>query len=179
MIEGEGISQLWPAGCDGKRPWPAVLQQLSVLDIRMAYRPVREERAAVVKKCRLRHECSDRTMDVSLADNGDAFIIQKRVCSAWHDPDLSLEGIPALYRNRLASIFPCKVPHRYLQHRDCLGLRIGNHDIHLLPDVTKDAFHRIPFILADPLHLLSQLRHRNGGELDIELLKKLSFVAHR
>ena len=77
MAECQRIGDLWCFSCHGDRPWSAVLQKLTIFDIRMADGPVCKEASGISHSCCLYHQCGDRTVNVSFADNRDSFFVQK------------------------------------------------------------------------------------------------------
>ena len=96
VVERERIRDARLARRDRDRPRAAVLQELAVLDVRVADRPIRKEGARFAHRRGLGQKRRDRAVDIRLADDRDALFIQKRVRRAGHDAELALQGVPAL-----------------------------------------------------------------------------------
>ena len=70
----------------------------------------------------LYHQRRDGSMDIRLTDNRDSLFVQKGVCCARHNADLTLQGIPALDGNRIAGIFCSQILHGNFQGRNIFQL---------------------------------------------------------
>lgn len=76
----------------------------------------------IVQAGSLYHQRRDGSMDIRLTDNRDSLFVQKGVCCARHNADLTLQGIPALDGNRIAGIFCSQILHGNFQGRNIFQL---------------------------------------------------------
>ena len=117
-------------------------------------------------------------MDVGLADDGDALVVEERVRRAGHDAELALQGVPALDGRRVAVVLLHQPLHGHREARDVRELLVRDLDVHVLTAVGDGLLHLAA--LGDGFFdLRRQLRQGDGRELDVELLQQLTLVAHR
>ena len=144
----------------------------------MAHRPVGEERALHAHARRFHQNRCDRPVDIRLAGDGEALLIEKAVRGARHDADLILKRVPALDAARIAAVLLGKRTHRALERGDIFELFVRNGYFEILTAV----FDRLPHMLSFRLRLLhlgGELGERHGRKLNVELFQKLPLVAHR
>ena len=154
-----------------------MLQQLAVLVVRVAYRPVCKEASLIVQAGSLYHQRRDGSMDIRLTDNRDSLFVQKGVCCARHNADLTLQGIPALDGNRIAGIFCSQILHGNFQGRNIFQLFRFDLYAHIGIAVRNDVCYLGSFCFCF-FHLFGQFRQRNRRKLDVEFFQQLALVAH-
>ena len=72
-----------------------MLEQLAVFDVRVTDGPVSKEGAGPVVGCGLHQQGGNGPVDVSLADHGDALVIEQGVGGAGHDAQMMARICPA------------------------------------------------------------------------------------
>ena len=93
-------------------------------------------------------------------------------------PNSPLQGVPALNGGGIAAVLLRESGDRHLQRGNGLKLLILYLDLEVLAAVGHDGSDLRAFGLGSP-DFPGQLRQRNGGELDIELLQQFTLIAHR
>ena len=116
-------------------------------------------------------------MDIGLTDNRNSLFVQKGVCCARHNADLTLQGVPALDRDGIAGVFCSQIFHRNLQ--SCYIFQLFQFDLytHIGVAVCNDFFY-LAALCFYFFHLRSQFRKRNRGKLDVKFFQQLALVAH-
>ena len=155
-----------------------MLQQLAVLVVRVAYRPVGKEASLIVSAGSLYHQSGDGAMDIGLTDNRNSLFVQQGVCRTRHDADLTLQRVPALDRDGIAGIFCSQIFHRNLQSCYIFQFFRFNLYAHIGIAVRNDVCYLGSFCFYF-FHLFGQFRQRNRRKLNIKLLQQFAFVAHR
>ena len=178
VVERERIGETRRLAGNGARPGAAVLQKLTVLVIGVAHRPVGKETAGLAHAGGLNHKCGDGAVDISLADDGDAHLVQDRVGGAGHDAELVLERVPALDSAGVAAVLVDKRLHTVGERRYGAGLLGGDLDFHVLAD-PREGLGKTGLVGLGGADGLDKLSHGHGRELDVELLEKLALVHHR
>ncbi len=111
MIKCQRICKLCLFSGNGNRPGSAVLQKLSVGNVRMADGPVRKKASCLIHAGCLYHQRGDGSVNICLTYHRNSFIIQQRICSAGHNSQLTLELIPALDSHSFASVLFNQIFH--------------------------------------------------------------------
>ena len=154
-----------------------MLQQLAVIIIRMTHGPVSEHNAALVHRSSLSDQLRNSAMDIGLADDRNAFLVEKRISGARHDADLILQSVPALDSDGVTAIFLCQALHGNLQGSHVLKevlLDVADHVLMAVVDNICD-FRLLFFPFA---HLGIKLGKRDRRQLNVEFLQQLALVAH-
>ena len=144
----------------------------------MANRPVSKEYGMLVHTGSLNQQRSDRTVDIGLTNDREAFIKEQGVCTAGHNAKFILKGVPTLNNSGVATVFLCHRFDRNFHSGYIVKLVLGDVDVHIHSHIS-DAGFDLRFFLFCLVDVLNQFGHRNGRKLDVEFLKQLTFVAHR
>lgn len=141
VIESQRVGELGLDGRAAAGPRAAVLQQLAVLVVRVAYGPVSKEASLIISAGSLYQQSGDGAVDIGLTDNRNSLFVQQRVCRTWHDADFTLQCVPTLDRDGIAGIFCSQVLHCNFQ--SCYIFQFFRFDLytHIGVAVSNDFFH--------------------------------------
>ena len=154
-----------------------MLQQLAVLVIGMTHGPVGEHAAVTAQVGGLDHQRGDSAMDVGLADDGDAHLVEDCVGGAGHNAQLVLQGVPALDGAGVAAVLLDQALHGNGESCDRRNLVLGDADLKAVTNVGEHGCHGL-LVSLGVAHGLDKLGHGDGRKLDVELLEQLALVAH-
>ena len=177
MLECQRIRQFRFFLCNRHRPWPAVLQQFSVFNVRMTDRPVCEKSSLFIHSRSFCQKCGHCSVNIGFTDYRNALFIENRICCTWHNSDFCLKRIPTLDRSCLTSIFLYQTLHCQSQscyHFYFLFFDLDNHGI---LDVSDHLLHFF-FVFTNCFYFFCQLCHRNRRQLNIKFFEQFSFIAH-
>ena len=122
-------------------------------------------------------------MDVRLARDGRALLVQDRVRGTGHDAQLVLELVPALDAAGRAVILPEHAAHRHGHGGNGAYLLVRAVLLEVLRDPGKLLLHiggPVALVLCKCcLHAAGELGQGHRHALDAETLEELAFVAHR
>ena len=182
VVKSQRHANLGTLASNGARPRAAVLEQLTVGLIGMANGPVSKEGAVLAHVGCLDHQRGDGTVNVSLAGDGDALLVEDGVGGTRHDAQLVLQLVPALDAAGGAVVLPDHAAH---------GNRHGGNSTYLLVCAVTVV------VLLNPGKLLlklgaaiacllslgnldaaRQLGKRHRDDLDVEFLDELALVVH-
>ena len=177
VIECQRVGELGLDGRAAAGPGAAVLQQLAVLVVGVTHRPVGKHTAVTAKIGGLDHERGDGAVDVGLADDGDAHLVEDGVGGAGHNAQLVLQGVPALDGAGVAAVLLDQALHGDGESSDRGDLVLGDADLKAVGDVGEHGGHGL-LVGLGVAHGLDKLGHGDGRKLDVELLEQLALVAH-
>ena len=143
----------------------------------MTHGPVGEHAAVTAQVGGLDHQRGDSAMDVGLADDGDAHLVEDCVGGAGHNAQLVLQSVPALDGAGVAAVLLDEALHGNGESCDRRNLVLGNADLKAVVDVGKHGGHGL-LVGLGVAHSLDKLGHGDGRKLDVELLEQLALVAH-
>ena len=138
--------------CNRNRPRSAVLQQLAVLVVRVAYGPVSKELLlSFLPAASTNRAVMAPWISVSQT-TGIPSSFSREFCRTRHDADLTLQCVPALDRDGIAGIFCSQILHRNLQ--SCYIFQLFRFDLytHIGITVCNDFFTSLPsaFTFSSP-----------------------------
>ncbi len=154
-----------------------MLQQLAVLVIGMAHGPVGEHTAVTAQVGGLDHQRGDGAVDIGLAYDRNAHLVEDGVGGAGHNAQLVLQSVPALNGTGVAAILLDQALHGDGKTGDRGNLVLGDADLKAVVDVGKHGGHGL-LVGLGVTHGLDKLGHGDGRKLDVELLEQLALVAH-
>ena len=154
-----------------------MLQQLAVLVIGMAHGPVGEHAAVTAQVGGLDHQRGDGAVDIGLAYDRNAHLVEDGVGGAGHNAQLVLQSVPALNGTGVAAILLDQALHGDGKTGDRGDLVLGDADLKAVVDVGKHGGHGL-LVGLGVAHSLDKFGHGDRRKLDVELLEQLALVAH-
>ena len=154
-----------------------MLQQLAVLVIGMAHGPVGEHAAVTAQVGGFDHQRGDGAVDIGLAYDRNAHLVEDGVGGAGHNAQLVLQSVPALNGTGVAAILLDQALHGDSKTGDRGDLVLGDADLKAVVDVGKHGGHGL-LVGLGVAHSLDKLGHGDRRKLDVELLEQLALVAH-
>ena len=177
VIEGQRVGELGLDGRAAAGPGAAVLQQLAVLVIGMTHGPVGEHAAVTAQVGGLDHQRGDGAVNIGLAYDRDAHLVEDGVGGAGHNAQLVLQGVPALDGTGVATVLLDQALHGDGKTGHSGDLILGDADLKAVGNVGEHSCHGL-LVCLGVAHGLDKLGHGDGRKLDVELLEQLALVAH-
>ena len=143
----------------------------------MTHGPVGEHAAVTAQVGGLDHQRGDSAMDVGLADDGDAHLVEDCVGGAGHNAQLVLQGVPALDGAGVAAVLLDQALHGNGKTGHSGDLILGDADLKAVGNVGEHGCHGL-LVSLGVAHGLDKLGHGDGRKLNVELLEQLALVAH-